>query len=404
MQTQQEELRRSNENLEEQTEALKRSEELLQRQQEELEHFNTELIAKTRALEEQVREVEEKNDEIEKTKTQLEQQATQLSMTSKYKSEFLANMSHELRTPLNSLLILSQLLSENKGGNLTDKQQEYAQTIYMSGADLLKMIDEILDLSKVDAGKMDINYETVRMEELTSFVQQNFGPMANKKELNLNIDFDSDLPEWVYTDSHRVKQILRNLLSNAFKFTNRGSVSLIGRRMKPEELPGYMNTNQEYLGFSVKDTGIGIPSDKTDLIFEAFQQVDGTTSRKYGGTGLDCPLAGSWHVCLVAQYRWNHPKGKVAALPYTCRIIMKRKPWQKKVLQEKRLYPQRIFMNSPSKHGPCFQVISPFSLLIRSVAWVKIYLLPILQMSRRSKMIGRISWKATKSSSSLRMM
>ncbi|WP_315793660.1 response regulator [Paenibacillus sp. BIC5C1] len=291
LQTQQEELRRSNENLEEQTGALKRSEELLQRQQEELEHFNTELIAKTRALEEQVREVEEKNDEIEKTKTQLEQQAMQLSMTSKYKSEFLANMSHELRTPLNSLLILSQLLSENKDGNLSVKQQEYAQTIYMSGADLLKMIDEILDLSKVDAGKMDINYETVRMEELTSFVQQNFGPMANKKELNLNIEFDSNLPEWVYTDSHRVKQILRNLLSNAFKFTNRGSVSLIGRKMKTEELPGYLNTNQEYVGFTVKDTGIGIPSDKTDLIFEAFQQVDGTTSRKYGGTGLGLSIS-----------------------------------------------------------------------------------------------------------------
>jgi len=291
LQTQQEELRRSNENLEEQTGALKRSEELLQRQQEELEHFNTELIAKTRALEEQVREVEEKNDEIEKTKTQLEQQAMQLSMTSKYKSEFLANMSHELRTPLNSLLILSQLLSENKDGNLSVKQQEYAQTIYMSGADLLKMIDEILDLSKVDAGKMDINYETMRMEELTSFVQQNFGPMANKKELNLNIEFDSNLPEWVYTDSHRVKQILRNLLSNAFKFTNRGSVSLIGRKMKTEELPGYLNTNQEYVGFTVKDTGIGIPSDKTDLIFEAFQQVDGTTSRKYGGTGLGLSIS-----------------------------------------------------------------------------------------------------------------
>ncbi|SCZ10228.1 Signal transduction histidine kinase [Paenibacillus polysaccharolyticus] len=291
LQTQQEELRRSNENLEEQTDALKRSEELLQRQQEELEHFNTELIAKTRALEEQVREVEEKNDEIEKTKTQLEQQAMQLSMTSKYKSEFLANMSHELRTPLNSLLILSQLLSENKDGNLSSKQQEYAQTIYMSGADLLKMIDEILDLSKVDAGKMDINYETVRLDELTGFVTQNFGPMANKKELDLNIDFDSSLPEWIYTDSHRVKQILRNLLSNAFKFTNRGSVSLIAKRMKPEELPGYLNTNQQYLGFSIKDTGIGIPSDKTDLIFEAFQQVDGTTSRKYGGTGLGLSIS-----------------------------------------------------------------------------------------------------------------
>ena len=194
-------------------------------------------------------------------------------------------------TPLNSLLILSQLLSENKDGNLSSKQQEYAQTIYMSGADLLKMIDEILDLSKVDAGKMDINYETVRLDELTHFVSQNFGPMANKKELDLNINFDSSLPEWIYTDSHRVKQILRNLLSNAFKFTNRGSVTLIAKRMKPEELPGYLNTNQEYLGFSIKDTGIGIPSDKTDLIFEAFQQVDGTTSRKYGGTGLGLSIS-----------------------------------------------------------------------------------------------------------------
>lgn len=291
LQTQQEELRRSNENLEEQAAALKRSEELLQRQQEELEHFNTELIAKTRALEEQVREVEEKNDEIEQTKVQLEQQAMQLSMTSKYKSEFLANMSHELRTPLNSLLILSQLLSENKDGNLTEKQREYAHTIYMSGADLLKMIDEILDLSKVDAGKMDINYETVHMEDLALFTKQNFGPVASKKELGLNVEFDANLPDWIYTDGHRVKQILRNLLSNAFKFTNRGQVSLIAKKLKAGEIPEYLNANQDYVSFTVQDTGIGIAPDKTDLIFEAFQQVDGTTSRKYGGTGLGLSIS-----------------------------------------------------------------------------------------------------------------
>ncbi|GGA50480.1 response regulator [Paenibacillus physcomitrellae] len=291
LQSQQEELRRSNENLEKQATALKRSEDQLQRQQEELEHYNTELVAKTRALEEQVQEVEEKNSEIEKTKNQLEQQAMQLSVTSKYKSEFLANMSHELRTPLNSLLILSQLLSENKEHNLTDKQIEYAQTIYMSGSDLLKMIDEILDLSKVDAGKMEINRELVSMQELEKFVEQNFGPVAQKKQVDLNLNIDPAVPEHVMTDGHRLKQIVRNLLSNAFKFTEEGSVTFSVREADPKELPVYIDSSVEYLAISVQDTGIGIPQDKTDLIFEAFQQVDGTTSRQYGGTGLGLSIS-----------------------------------------------------------------------------------------------------------------
>ncbi|OMF77246.1 response regulator [Paenibacillus peoriae] len=291
LQTQQEELKRSNENLEEQTEELKRSEELLQRQQEELEHFNTELIAKTRALEEQVREVEEKNDEIEHARAQLEQQAMQLGITSKYKSEFLANMSHELRTPLNSLLILSQLLSENKEGNLKPKQVEYAQTIYMSGADLLKMIDEILDLSKVDAGKMDINHEAVHLKELELFVEQNFAPVAAKRELQLHTEIEENLPDAIISDGYRLKQILRNLLSNAFKFTTEGSIRFIVSRANGEQLPGLLNPRRSYLALSVRDTGIGIASDKTDLIFEAFQQVDGTTSRKYGGTGLGLSIS-----------------------------------------------------------------------------------------------------------------
>lgn len=291
LQSQQEELRRSNESMEKQTVALKRSEELLQRQQEELEHFNTELIAKTRALEEQVQEVEEKNREIEQTKSELERHAAQLAVTSKYKSEFLANMSHELRTPLNSLLILSQLLYENKENNLSAKQIEYAQTIHTSGADLLKMIDEILDLSKVDAGKMEISRETVRLEEVTRFVSQNFEPVALSKNIKLYTEVESSVPREIVTDGHRVKQILRNLLSNAFKFTTQGTVSLIIRPASSEELPYGLDKKREYLKFSIKDTGIGIPPDKMDIIFEAFQQVDGTTSRKYGGTGLGLSIS-----------------------------------------------------------------------------------------------------------------
>lgn len=273
------------------TEELQCQSEELQRQQEELEHFNTELMAKTRVLEEQVQEVEEKNLEIEKARAQLEQQAMQLAVTSKYKSEFLANMSHELRTPLNSLLILSQLLSENRDANLNSKQVEYAQTIYMSGADLLKMIDEILDLSKVDAGKMEINYESVSLEGLEKFVEQNFAPVAAKKELKLVSKREGRLPQAIISDGYRVKQIIRNLLSNAFKFTSSGSVEFTIAEANKEELPAYLNENQPYLALSVRDTGIGIAPDKTDLIFEAFQQVDGTMSRKYGGTGLGLSIS-----------------------------------------------------------------------------------------------------------------
>ncbi|MDR6112670.1 CheY-like chemotaxis protein [Paenibacillus sp. SORGH_AS338] len=291
LQMQQEELKRTNENLEEQTEELKRSEDLLQRQQEELEHFNTELIAKTRELQEQVQQVEEQNQEIEQSRHRLEQQAQQLSISSKYKSEFLANMSHELRTPLNSLLILSQLLTENKGGNLTEKQVEYASTIYMSGADLLKMIDEILDLSKVDAGKMDINLEAVPMKAIETFVNMNFAPVAIQKGIDLNINIDDNVPEAVVTDDHRVKQVLRNMLSNAFKFTDKGHIDVNIKIPAAEQVPSYLNRKHDYIAITVKDSGIGIPADKQDIIFEAFQQVDGTTSRKYGGTGLGLSIS-----------------------------------------------------------------------------------------------------------------
>ncbi|AOZ93478.1 response regulator [Paenibacillus crassostreae] len=289
--TQQEELRRSNGHLEEQTAALKSSEGLLQSQQEELEQYNTELIAKTRTLEDQMQQLEEKNFQIEKTSKQLEQQAVQLAITSKYKSEFLANMSHELRTPLNSLLILSQLLTENKGGNLTSKQVEYAQTIYMSGADLLKMIDEVLDLSKIDAGKMEINAEVVRIKDIDKFVQQNFMPLIGRTQVTLHVDYGDDLPDEIVTDAHRLKQILRNLFTNAFKFTSTGNVDFSINRVQSQDIPSKLKKGVGYIALSVKDTGIGIPHDKMDLIFEAFQQGDGTTSRKYGGTGLGLSIS-----------------------------------------------------------------------------------------------------------------
>lgn len=290
--TQQEELKRSNEHLESHTKALKRSEEMLQRQQEELEHYNTELIAKTRALEEQMLATQDKNEELEGARTILERQTLQLALASKYKSEFLANMSHELRTPLNSLLVLSQLLAENKEGNLGQKQVEYARTINMSGSDLLKMIDEILDLSKIDAGKMQLNFETVYLSELASFMSDSFETIAQQKGLEFKVEIDPDLPSSLVTDGHRVKQVVRNLIGNAFKFTMKGSVTLHITKAKPEQLPSPLKEADEpYLAMHVVDTGIGIPKDKQDLIFEAFQQLDGTTSRNYGGAGLGLSIS-----------------------------------------------------------------------------------------------------------------
>ncbi|WGU92210.1 response regulator [Paenibacillus dendritiformis] len=290
--TQQEEMRRSNEHLEAQTEALKRSEEMLQRQQEELEHYNTELIAKTRALEEQMLATQEKNEELEAARKEMERQALQLALASKYKSEFLANMSHELRTPLNSLLVLSQLLSENKEGNLEKKQIEYARTIHMSGSDLLKMIDEILDLSKVDAGKMHLNYEKVHLSELTAYIRDSFSEIASQKGLRLEVHMDENVPDSLVTDGHRVMQIIRNLMSNAVKFTNRGSVAFHIGMAAEEEIPVHIRKEgMPYFAMRVTDTGIGIPEEKQDLIFEAFQQLDGTTSRKYGGAGLGLSIS-----------------------------------------------------------------------------------------------------------------
>lgn len=287
--TQQEELKHFNEQLEEQTKALTLSEKLLQNKQDETERINEELRLKTLELEEKVQESELKNEQIEKSKALLEQQTLQLVLTTKYKSEFLANMSHELRTPLNSLLILSQLLSENKDGNLTPKQVEFADTIHSSGSDLLKLIDEVLDLSKIDAGKMQIHSEHVSMEDFKSAMLKTFMPLANQRKLLFDVCVSDEVPCGLYTDGQRLKQIIRNFLSNAFKFTSDGSV-LLSVKIAHQRPSALANAGRLF-AFSVEDTGIGIASDKQELIFEAFHQGDGSTSRKYGGTGLGLSIS-----------------------------------------------------------------------------------------------------------------
>ncbi|MFN2601153.1 MAG: HAMP domain-containing protein [Gemmatimonadaceae bacterium] len=293
LQLQQEELKKSNTELEAQTKSLRASEELLRDQQVELQQVNEELEEKASLLAEQNRKVEQKNDEVEAARVALEEKAEQLALTSKYKSEFLANMSHELRTPLNSLLILSKLLTDNKEGNLTAKQVEYAQTIHSSGSDLLSLINDVLDLEKVEAGKMEITPTDVSLADLKDTLRRGFGAIAEQKKLDFKIDIASDVPPTMRTDGQKVEQILRNLLSNAFKFTPEGSVTVNIRRADKGKrfANSVLDSSPTVLAFSVTDTGMGVPKDKQRLIFEAFQQADGTTSRKFGGTGLGLSIS-----------------------------------------------------------------------------------------------------------------
>jgi HAMP domain-containing protein/CheY-like chemotaxis protein/signal transduction histidine kinase len=293
LQQQQDELKRSNSELEAQTKSLRASEELLRDQQVELQQVNEELEEKASLLAEQNRKVEQKNDEVEAARVALEEKAEQLALTSKYKSEFLANMSHELRTPLNSLLILSKLLSDNKEGNLTPKQVEYAETINSSGSDLLSLINDVLDIAKVEAGKMEVNPTDVSIAELKDTLHRSFDPIAEEKTLAFTIDIAPDLPPAIRTDAQRLEQVLRNLLSNAFKFTREGKVSLSIRRAEKTRRfsNSVLDSSPMVLAFTVTDTGMGIPKDKQRLIFEAFQQADGTTSRKFGGTGLGLSIS-----------------------------------------------------------------------------------------------------------------
>ena len=310
LQAQSEELLSQQEEMKASNESLKRSEERLQLQQDELEKVNAELSKRTSQLEAQVRFSEEVNMEIERQKEALQKRTEELTTMSKYKSEFLANMSHELRTPLNSMLILSQFLAENKEGNLSDKQVEFAHTIHASGSDLLRLIDEILDLSKVEAGKLELNVDLTVVEDIAGMLHRNFQPLAMKKGLRFRVETDPQVPPYFYTDGHRLMQILKNFLSNAFKFTPQGEVSL---RIYPTEFafteaPGIIG--QKAVAFAVTDSGIGIPKDKQELIFEAFQQVDGTTSRKFGGTGLGLTISRELAQLLGGDIRVESESGQ----------------------------------------------------------------------------------------------
>ncbi|WP_030862497.1 HAMP domain-containing protein [Streptomyces sp. NRRL S-37] len=258
----------------------------LQSQQEELQHSNAELEDKAALLAEQNRDIEAKNLQIEQARQELEARAQQLSLASKYKSEFLANMSHELRTPLNSLLILAQLLAQNPSRNLSPKQVEYAQIIHSAGSDLLQLINDILDLSKVEAGKMDVSPERVELRRLIEYVEATFRPMTMQKSLDFTVTTAPGAPADLLTDDSRLRQVLRNLLSNAVKFTERGGVELRIEPAPDDEVPSGVLRGGPVVAFRVRDTGVGIPEQHLEAIFGAFQQADGTTSRKYGGTGL----------------------------------------------------------------------------------------------------------------------
>ena len=294
---------------------LKQSQSLaseLQSRQEELQQTNQELEEKARQLFEQNEEVERKNREVEQARQALEGKAQQLSITSRYKSEFLANMSHELRTPLNSLLILAEQLSSNPDGNLTPKQVEFARTIRGSGKDLLRLINDILDLSKIESGTVTLDVGEVRFEEMRQTMERTFRHVAEGKGVNFNIEVDPRVPRAVQTDAQRLDQVLKNLLSNAFKFTERGYVNL---RLAPAN-GGWSPDNQSLnraesvLAFAVSDSGIGIPMDKQTTIFEPFLQADGSTSRKYGGTGLGLAISRELARVLGGEIRVESSEGR----------------------------------------------------------------------------------------------
>ncbi|WP_344429266.1 HAMP domain-containing protein [Streptomyces lavendulocolor] len=283
------------------TEQLRERSAELENRQKALQDSNAELEEKAELLAQQNRDIEVKNTEIEEARQVLEERAEQLAVSMRYKSEFLANMSHELRTPLNSLLILAKLLADNADGNLSPKQVEFAETIHGAGSDLLQLINDILDLSKVEAGKMDVSPTRIALVQLVDYVEATFRPLTAEKGLDFSVRVSPELPATLHTDEQRLLQVLRNLLSNAVKFTDSGAVELVIRPAKADvpqsireqllEAGSLRDAEGDLIAFSVTDTGIGIAASKMRVIFEAFKQADGTTSRKYGGTGLGLSIS-----------------------------------------------------------------------------------------------------------------
>ncbi|CAN7695281.1 response regulator [Caballeronia sp. LjRoot31] len=301
LQVQQEELRVSNEELEERGRVLMETQARLETQQAELEQTNVH-------LEEYTQHLERQKTELVRAQKELESNALALERASQYKSEFLANMSHELRTPLNSSLILAKLLEDNKHGNLSDEQVRYAATIHSSNSDLLSLINDILDLSKVEAGQMDVQFAPVAIDGMLQSLRQSFAPIADSKRLTFVTERAEGVPEYFVTDNQRLQQVLRNLLSNAFKFTEHGQVTVSVHKASNDD---------HALRFDVRDSGIGIPRDKQDLIFQAFQQADGTTSRKYGGSGLGLSISREFSRLLGGSVSVSSEPGKGSVFSVT---------------------------------------------------------------------------------------
>lgn len=292
LQVQQEELRVANEELAEHTNILTENEKKLQVQQEELKVANEELEERTNQLEIQKEEIEQKNTGLSLAHNKIEAKAREVEQASQYKSDFLANMSHELRTPLNSLLILSGILAKNKKGNLSPEDVESAEIINKSGKDLLQLINEILDLSKIEAGKMTVEMQQVHQDSIKNEILMNFKHQAEKKKLKFFVDISNNFPQNIETDPLRLNQIIKNLLSNALKFTSNGEISVSMEKVEDKsEFWREDLKNTDVCAIRVSDTGVGIPEEKKEAIFEAFQQADGSTSRKYGGTGLGLSIS-----------------------------------------------------------------------------------------------------------------